>query len=219
VTAVLKSGSAAVGAKVRAFGALPAAPARDPEIVRLAEANEALALALAARDETVAALEAKAETAYAAGEADGREAGRAEADDRESERRARIEEAAAAALAAVAAALDNTERQAALLARACLDRLFLAPENRATLVCDLIRRQVEALRGQAAVRIEVSAEDFADADALAAVAAGCEIAASPALASGDCTIDLALGAIDIGLDQQWGALRAALDGAIGEDGR
>lgn len=219
MSAILKSGSAAADAKVRAFGALPAAPARDPEIVRLEEENETLAAALAARDEAIAELGAKADAAYAAGEAEGREAGRAEAEDKESERLGRIGDAAAAALARVAGSLDETERQAALLARACLDRLFLAPEERAALVCDLIRRQVEALRGQTVVRIEVSAEDFSDAGALAAVAAGCEIAASPALASGDCTIALALGALDIGLGQQWGVLRAALDGAIGEEAR
>lgn len=214
MTGVIKSGAAGFEARVRplVFGAA-AAPAPDPELTLLRERALDLEAALAERDATAERLIQAAESAYGEGEAAGREAGRAEADARRAEALERLKENADRAVGALEERLLATDRLAALLARNCLDKLFGASTGRAELVQDLIRHQLDALRQETIVEIHVSAEDFDPAEA-AAAAPACTTIVSDALASGDCTIRLQLGALDIGLGQQWQALRGALDGMI-----
>lgn len=225
MTLILKSGSVSLRDRVRPLAvSLPhGAPATDPERERLAAEVEALTAELAGRDDAIASLKEDVARALEAGKAEGREAGREEVEDRNAELLATIESAAGQALARFADQLGEMERLALLVAQTCLDRMLLASEDRSRIVGDLIRGQVAALNEGAAIRIQVSARDFGSPDALGQIAAAaasrsCEIAASEALDSGDCRIALQLGTLDIGLNQQWGAIRAELDAMI-EAGR
>ena len=217
MSGLLKSGSATLAERVRPLGAF-AAQAADPERERLAAELAALAAALAERDEAIAGHAGALEDAHR----EGREAGRREAEDESAAALAAIEAASERALAAFADELGEMETLAALLARTCLERLLLATEPRAALVCELIAGQARALDAEAMVRITVSASDFLTAQDLEAVTASlgsrrCELVASDELDSGDCRIALRLGTLDIGLGQQWGSLRAILDDAIGAE--
>ena len=63
--------------------------------------------------------------------------------------------------------------------------------------------------------VEVSREDFADGEALTALAhrlspLAVVIEANPEMASGACVMRLRLGRLSIGIDQQWGVLRDLL---------
>jgi flagellar biosynthesis/type III secretory pathway protein FliH len=218
VSGLIKSDAAGLDARVRAlvFDAAgnAAAPAPDPELVLLRERALDLEAALAERDATAVQLSEAAQAAYEEGEAAGREAGRAEADAGRAETLERLQENAESAVAALEERLEATDRLAALLARTCLDKMFGAAGPRGALVEDLIRHQLDALRQEAVIEIHVSAEDFDCPDAAAAAAPACKIIVSEALASGDCTIRLGLGGLEIGLGRQWDTLRAALDGMI-----
>lgn len=213
MSALLKSGSAALRAKVRPLaGQSPASdprpPRQDPEVERLREALAGTEHKLAEQERLIAEIPAALEGALAEGEAKGR----AEAERRETERLDVLGKAAERALARHGEEMAALERLAALLARTCLDRMLLADESRTETVAALLRAQLVRLEAGAAVRIQVSAEDFPSAEALEALApAPCEIVASPALKGGDCTIQLRLGALEIGIGQQWGTLRAALE--------
>lgn len=202
-------------ARVRAFALVGggAMQAPDPELVALREQCLALEAALAERDEAAAVLAEKADAAYDDGEAAGREAGRAEADERRAEALELLEDASDRACADFTERLQAMDELAALLARTCLDRLFGEPGARADIVRDLIRHQMDGLRGDTPVEIRVSAADFA---ADAAIEGGAQVVVSDALASGDCAIRLGLGTLEAGLDQQWGVLRAALTAMAGE---
>ena len=222
MTAIIKSGAAGYEARVRtiAFDNEVAAPAppSDPELAELRQRLLALEATLAERDAAAETLSEAAAGAYAEGEAAGREAGLAEAEDRSGEALALLQASADRALAAIAERLHETDRLAALLAKTCLDKMLGAPDSRSDLVRGLISHQIDALRRDTIVEIGVSAADFADPEAAAAAAPGCAVAVSDKLSSGDCTIRLQLGALDIGLGQQWGVLRAALDGMIDAQG-
>lgn len=225
MTEILKFGSASLRDRVRPLAVtLPhAAPATDPERERLAGEVETLTADLAGRDEMIASLRGDVERAFEAGEAQGREAGRREVEDRNAELLATIEGAAGQAIARFADQLGAMEKLALLVAQTCLDRMLLASEDRLRILGDLIRGRVAALNEGAAVRIQVSARDFGSPEALAQVAAAaasgaCEITTSEALDSGDCVIGLRLGTLDVGLHQQWGALRAELDAMIDAEG-
>jgi type III secretion protein L len=214
VTGLIKSGAAGLDARVRTlvFDAAgnAAAPAPDPELALLRERALDLEAALAERDATAVRLSEAAEAAFEEGEA----AGRAEADSRRAEALETLMENADRAVAALEERLEATDRLAALLARTCLDKMFGAAGPRGALVEDLIRHQLDALRQETMIEIRVSAEDFDCAEAVAAAAPACRTIVSDALASGDCTIRLGLGELEIGLGRQWDTLRAALDGMI-----
>ena len=221
MTGILKFGSPAFGDRVRPLVALIPrdALAADPERERLAGEIEVLTAELAVRDDAIAGLKEDVERAFEAGEAEGRKSGRLEVEDRQAELAATLQTSADRALAHFSDQLGAMERLALLVAQTCLDRMLLGSDDRSRIVCDLIRGQIEALGEDAAVRIQVSATDFGSAEALAEISAGvgsgaCEIVASEALESGDCTIALRLGALEIGLDRQWSCLRAELDAMI-----
>ena len=215
MSGLIKSGAAGFEARVRplafeeASGALT--PAADPVLVALRERVLDLEAQLAEHEAAAVELRTAAEEAYAEGEKAGREAGRAEADERRDEALTLLGETAERAVAALDARLEETDRLAALLAAACLEKLFGAPGARAELVRDLIRRQLDGLRRETIVDLRVSAEDFGSPEEAAAAAPGCTVSVSETLPSGDCTIQLQLGQLDIGLGQQWGTLRAALE--------
>ncbi len=215
MSGLIKSGAAGLDARVRPLAFDPAgaalAPAVDPELAALRERVLDLEARLAEHETAAEALSKAADEAYAEGEAAGREAGRAEADDRRGEALALLGETAERAAAALDERLEATDRLAALLAATCLDTLFGAPGRRTELVRDLIRRQLDGLRRETIIELRVSAEDFDSPEQAAAAAPGCAVSIADELVSGDCTIRLQLGELDVGLGRQWGTLRAALE--------
>jgi type III secretion protein L len=222
VTGIIKPGAAGFDGRIRplVFDGFRAssAPEPDPELVGLRRRVADLEVLMAERDAAAERLAAAVEAAFADGEAEGREAGRSEAEDRSGEALALLRASADRAAAALEKRLEAADRLAALLAKTCLAKMFGNRDARSDLVRGLISHQIEALREEMIVEVRVSTEDFASAEAAAAAAPACAVTVSDALSSGDCTIRLQLGALDIGLGQQWGVLRAALDGMIGGEG-
>jgi len=191
------------------------APAVDPELVALRMECEALKKQLDERDAKLTGLRAEADAAFKAGEAKGHEAGLREAEDQGEKRMARLEAGISQAQAAFADALGGLERLAPALAHQALAGLLGQADARPQLVAAIVRNQVQTLEARALLEIEVSASDFPDGDALAALEGtlggfGPVIHASVALKSGDCRIRLKLGTLDVGLDRQWNELAALL---------
>jgi flagellar biosynthesis/type III secretory pathway protein FliH len=220
VSAIIKSGSRARQLSVRPLSAVPpeAAPksVRDEEIDALRRRIGELEMALAARDAALAEARGEIEHARRAGEAQGREAGLAEAASREAERIAALDAAIVEAQAALDAGLEATERLALGLARDCLDIVFGDGASRAAMVADVLSRQMAVIDRAMLVSIEVSEDDFSDPAALAALAAragtrSVALIASPSMLPGGCIITLRLGEMDVGIQTQWANLRARLD--------
>jgi flagellar biosynthesis/type III secretory pathway protein FliH len=210
MSALLKSGTASLGERVRPFAPdapLAEPPPPDPEILALREALDKAEEALAEQSRAIEGFPALLETAASEGE----ERGRASAEDDQAARLALLAQMAERALDRHEEAMGALDRLAALLAETCLEKMLIADEARVETVSALLRGQLAGIEASALVRILVSAEDFADQEALAALApAPCEMLASPSLGGGDCSIELRLGTLEVGVGQQWGALRAAL---------
>jgi flagellar assembly protein FliH len=209
MSAILKSGSASLQ-KVRPLeGAARMAepPPPDPELERLRAALSTAEMAIAMHEATIAGLPARIEAAFA----EGVEKGLSDAEDGLATRLALLQETAERALARYGEEMAALERLAALLAQTCLDRMLIGSDDRAGIVSDMLRARLAEIGSDAAVRIQVSAEDFPSPDALAGlVQPPCDIIASPAIEPGGCIIQLRLGALDVGIGQQWGTLRDAL---------
>jgi len=213
MSGLIKNGPEAALIGIRPIAAPP--PARDDRSARLRREAERLKGEIEEKNALVETLRAACEQARRDGFDDGYAAGLAAADDGRRAREELIEKGIAEALANKQAMLANGERLAALLARECLDLLFRAPAERAALVSDLIDRQLARIDAASVVSVWVSAQDF-DEKSRAGLAARF-VEAEPAihlvadLPSGSCTFGLRLGEIDLGLDQQWGVLRALLE--------
>lgn len=191
-------------------------PAVAPEIEQLRIALDLMKLELEKGRQTIEELEKEARQAFAAGEAKGIETGKAEADQRRTEAFRILEAGVAKAGDVFSDGMKSAERLGASLAVSSLEKLFGAEQDRAEQVSRIIRHQVLQISEQAVLRIEVSAEDFPDAGEIASRKQSgslphCEIVPSKQLKAGDCVIKLVLGTMEVGLDQQWGKLRAALD--------
>lgn len=182
---------------------------RDDEIARLR-------LLLAERE---AEISAHAEALDAA-RAEGVETGRKDAEDKfEHDREAALSalrEGIEAARQALASSLERTEALALMLVRQALEKLFDDPGGRLTTIGALIARQLAEIGRDMVVGIEVSRLDFPDTREIAALAETLQVdpalvCASLDLSEGQCRMRLKLGAIDLGVDRQWGAVRALLD--------
>ena len=213
MSGLIKNGPDAAFLGIRPIAA--PAPVRDDRSARLRREAEQLKGEIAEKDALVETLRAACEQARRDGFDEGFNAGLASADDGRQQREALLGTAIEAALADKRTLLANSERLAALLAHDCLDLLFGASENRAALVSDLIDRQLTRIDTASVVSVSVSAQDF-DEKARAGLAARFAAAApvihlAADLPSGSCKFGLALGEIDLGLNQQWGVLRALLE--------
>lgn len=128
---------------------------------------------------------------------------------------ANLEAAVDRSLALLERELSSMERLAVVLAVEGLEKILGTPGAFADIATQIIREQLGRLDRAAIVRIEVSAADFIDADCADALASqigapAAEICLCEDLASGDCRIKMTLGALDIGVNQQWGQLKAVL---------
>ncbi len=196
---------------VRSFldpAVLPAAPGRDPRI-------EALELEIAELRSALSEQRAESEQAVKAARAEGERQGRAAAGDAAEKQLALIGKGVDLAVAGWESRLAELDGLAASLARAALAKLFDDSDGHAGFVAGLIARQMRLLRRDSLVAIRVSARDFTDEAALAALgeAAGSgsvRLVADGDLASGECRIDLQLGHIDVGAGTQWAQVAAFL---------
>jgi flagellar biosynthesis/type III secretory pathway protein FliH len=209
----------AAAQSVRAFldpAPLPAAPSRDPRI-------EALEHEVAELRSALAAQRIESEKAVKAARAEGEREGRAAADDAADRQIALLGKGVDAALERWEARLGDIDVLAPSLARAALAKLFDGAEAPKRFVAGLIARQMRDLRRDSLIAIRVSARDFADPEALAALgeAAGTgsvRLVADGDLAPGECRIDLQLGHLDIGAGTQWAQVAAYLDGLAAREG-
>ncbi|MBS0253862.1 MAG: hypothetical protein JSS36_01285 [Proteobacteria bacterium] len=202
-----------------ALALIDGAPAseREPEPIPAAE-PDALGEALARLQAAEARL-AELETAVEAARREGEQQGRLAAEmEYEEDRSAALERLAAMALAAEKALIafgERAEMAGLSIAIAALDKLFGPAEARREAMADLIRRQRAELGRAAVIRVEVARADFPDTREVAQLAAevGIERAAilvRDDLDQGACELRLTLGAMECGLDQQWGVLRELL---------
>jgi type III secretion protein L len=210
MSGLIKGGAAH---KVRSFLDPPiqAAPASagDPRIEALERQNGELRAALAAQ-------RSESQKAVAAARAEGERQGRAAADEAVAKRVAALGKGVEEAVAAWSDRLAGLEGLAASLARAALAKLFDDQEGHSRFVAAVIARQMRLLRRDSLVAIRVSALDFPDDRAVAALASegatgSVRIVADSDLASAECRIDLQLGHIDVGVGTQWAQLAALLD--------
>jgi flagellar biosynthesis/type III secretory pathway protein FliH len=195
--------------------AAPAAPAVDPEILALRAERDELKHRVEQQEAKLSDLRAEAETAFQKGEAKGRDAGLREAADQGEQRLARLEAGIAKAQTAFVEAMAALERLAPALAHDALANLLGPADERPQLVAAIVRKQVQTLDARSLIHVEVSAADFPDDDALAALEGalgrlGPSIHASIALKSGECRIKQTLGTLDVGIDRQWAELSALL---------
>jgi flagellar biosynthesis/type III secretory pathway protein FliH len=209
MSALIKSGD---GKAVRSFGiAPPAVPeARlDPRDARIAR----LEAEVARLRETLAKAEAAAEAAIGEAREAGEVAGLTRAEGREADRLDALRAGLGAAGASFEARLDALETLAPQLARAALAKLFGAVEHWSPMVEAMLARQLAALRRSAVVAVHVSAEDFADPDAVAALS-GSDLHAvlDSELRAGAARIECRLGQIDLDARAGWASLSELLDG-------
>lgn len=177
-----------------------------------------LSAALAASEAAFAAYREQSAASIQTARNEGAAAARRD-DDR---RFALLEQRVADAAAAWQDRLDGLERLAAQLAEAALAKLFDDHGDFGDMVARTLARRVAAIGAAAAVRIRVSVRDFADGDALVALAgrAGLPadaIVAAPDAPAGACEIDLAMGHLDLSIAGQWRAIGQALAEIATED--
>ena len=222
---ILKRHDAAHGPAIRPLNSvrntMPAtgvetAPAIDPELLMLREEHGRLRQLVERKEAELSSLRAQLDAVFRKGEAQGRQAGLSEAADQGAKTLAAVESGVERALAAFANALSGLERLAPELARRGLTAMLGDADNRPDLVAAIVQQQLKGLKGQSVIHIAVSAADFADDAALtgfgeALNAHGLEIYADKTLKSGDCRIRLTLGALEVGVDQQWERLDSLLD--------
>lgn len=203
-------------------GAVSAPPSPEAEEAdRLRARVTELERSIRAMETAATALRADIDKSYQRGRDEGYANGLEDAGDKQDERLELLGKGVTQAIKALHGGIEAMERTAVLLARECLDRMFGDAGDRAALVQDLIRRQLEQIDSGSLLRIEVSPVDFPDGTALSALSASAGlddgmIAAKSQMPAGACTMLLRLGQIDLGLDQQWSALRRTLGEMAGE---
>jgi flagellar biosynthesis/type III secretory pathway protein FliH len=166
-------------------------------------------------DEAIRALQSDVERAFKQGKEEGRNAGFAQAEDRQAERLSLLESGIRAAQTKLSEYVTSLDRLSVLLAQDCLDILLGSCADRADLVRRIIAAQVGHIDKSMLLEIEVSREDFPDGESLVTLSHKVDLptgmlTAGPGLVSGDCMINLRLGRMNVGLRQQWGVLKDLL---------
>lgn len=192
-----------------AYPALPgkvnqAAPAAAPADDVADDAAQLAARRIAELEEKLRLERAGHEKACEAARAEGREEGLKQATARDGERFELLRDAIERASAGCAATIEQRADLAVMIARAALQRVFGAHWQHAGMVEAVIRHDAQQLAAGSIVRVRVSADDFADAAALADLAAahGIEIERDGQLESGACLFDCTLGIIDASIPIQ-----------------
>lgn len=193
----------------------PPEAAVDPELAALRLQVSALSQQVKHRDTEIEQLKHQVEAARRSGEAEGRQAGLASADARIAERLAALDAGVGRATERFAQEVAALEALAVALAHEGLAKVLDDPAAYRDLVSATIRAHLRRLEGQALMSVAVSAADFPTGSDLADLAAhigspGLDVAASDDLPAGGCRIGLRLGALEVGIPQQWEKLSATL---------
>lgn len=191
----------------------------DEERLELLAQVEALTVQLGERDQRIDALQAEADKALQDGRAEGYDLGLSERDERSVRALERLEEGLDQALEQSRDALISLQDLAVYLAREAMAKVFGETSRFGEAVTEILEHQLAKLEGEAVQGVTVSAEDFADAEALARLSGGLSrpsisVIASPDLKPGGCQIALRLGVLDVGMSQQWSRLSAIFDEAL-----
>lgn len=196
-------------------------PPVDPVLARLTT----LETELAERELSIAGHEAGLASAYADGEAAGRIAAEDDFVEDRGEALNALKDALGSAKSELADALSALERLALLVAAEAVEKLLGDAAHYQETLARLISHQVSKIDAASIVSIDVSRDDFADTREVAAIkeTIGCvrdKLAVVDELAAGECRIKLAVGALDVGLGQQWGSIKTLLEtlAADGEAG-
>lgn len=194
----------------------------NPEAEGLRRQLDGLNRALGERDAEIEKLKQGQADAYQEGHDAGRQAGLKEARDNSADRLTALKKGVERALRSVEEEVRSLERLSPLLAAACIDEMLGSQNDYRDLVTAAIRRQLEQLNGDTVLKIIVSNEDFGDETQLEALNddirfKSAMLEASAELAAGECRIKLVLGALEVGVRQQWSQLRNALE-AMAEPG-
>lgn len=171
---------------------------------------------LAEREQALDEAKAKIITARAEGETAGRNVAEREAEDAHEQALAALRQGIEQARETLADGCERMELLALWIARNALEKLFGDDPGRKEAVGALIMHQLQSIERQMLLKIEVSRLDFPNTRELVALAA--EIGTDETLLSanadfpaGACHMQLRVGTLDVGIDQQWGAIRDLLD--------
>jgi len=213
--AVIKSGGADVAEPFRMSDRASVAAVQeqpDPRDIELA----ALRSAVARAEEALAEAEGVHRREVESAREQGRKKGLAEAEDREVERLKLLDKTLSAACDVWGSRLDKIDVLAPQLVRAAIARLFDGADDRAELVTAMLARRMRDLRRDSIVALQVSADDFSDEPALAALAASLAVpqviaSIDPTLTAGQARFALKLGTLDLDLSGEWRKVAAALE--------
>ena len=218
--AVIKASDVLVSADVRPLSSPQ--PKTAPEISAFEAERQSLLGEIAAlvdqiqqQDQSIADLRVRHDVEVLEAELAARRAGFQEGSEATSELLATLADAIAAGTERLDAQMPALERLAVLIAQTALEKMLGDLPDKSELVTGLIARQVRELEASAVLRIDVASHDFPDPEALerlgeASGQPAIEVQARDDLASGDCYLQLRLGGLEIGLDQQWSKLKTAL---------
>lgn len=217
--ALIKRGESSGRPAIRPLGAsLAPAPlsAIDREIMDLHAEIDRVQDKLAERDNAIAQLRLDAEEAVKQAYEMGRTAGLKEAEDRETDRLFAIQDGIQVAQRDLRASLASLERLAPLLARDCLEVILGNPKFQKEALDAALSHQLENVARGSVLNVTVSALDVSDTNAAAALAMSSGLAAGAItvrdkMAAGSCVITLRLGTLEVGVNQQWPAVRSLLE--------
>lgn len=217
MSSVIKLGSERYAQVVAPYAAAPstgaeAAVLHDPYRDEL----QRLHALLAERDAALEDLRAEVGKARAEGEAAGRIAAELEVEESRERSLELLRDGIEQAGAAVADCQGQMEVLALMIARTALDKLFGDHAGRRTAVTELVVHQLRSIERQTLLQVEVSRLDFPNTGELAELAgqigvAPVDVCANADLAAGACRMKLRVGTLEVGLDEQWSAIRGLLD--------
>lgn len=217
MTAIIKAGETDGRVIVREFSAKRPGAA-FPRVV----AEEGTAAALSAEVAKLKAALGAAETRHAEelrkiaadNFADGERAGRADAVRNEAASLEALRAGVAAGVADISRRFDHLESLAGALCRVALEDVFSPSHDYREQSARMLRRQIETLKPDTVLGVAVSAADFPEDGALTDLARELGLQPSafrvdPALAAGNCRMQLRLGQLDLSLSDHWEGLCAA----------
>jgi flagellar biosynthesis/type III secretory pathway protein FliH len=217
MSTVIKSGAAAGDMSVRGLAVVPALTVLSAEARLIAELERQLEAAqteLVARDQEIQRLSSIAADAFSDGRAQGLIEGRKAAEDYSAALVRAVSDAAGKSAALFQERLGGLEEAVGGLAALALERIVGPGPDRQAMVADTVRRAIRDLFTGAVVAVEVSREDFANADLLrAALPPECDVRLLEGIPSGGCLLRLRMGEVDLDLQGQAARLRAVLDPA------
>jgi flagellar biosynthesis/type III secretory pathway protein FliH len=221
MSALIKSRDAGYADTVQRFGheavARPDAPKRTVMPIEnpLAAENSRLAAVAEKYEAEIAAHADALAKAFADGELAGHTAAETEFEDDRSAALSLLENGIAGAEADLSSVLENAENIAVLVAHTALEKLFGDSSSYKGYVTELIRHQLGRIGQESFVAIEVARADFPDTGEVADLARSLAIPTErlrvlDELNNGDCRMRMQVGTLEVGVDRQWGAMRAML---------